>query len=145
MDPDVESFFENYTAAYNRSLGERVDIDAIRACFTDSFIAAGPQGVVAGNNDDTFIERLRKGYEFYKSIGTRHMAVQSVKSHRIDPLHLMATVAYRATYDKDGETVTIDFPVTYLLQHREARLRIFGFIAGDEMELYRQYGLLPDS
>lgn len=145
MEPDVEGFFENYAAAYNRSLGDRVDVDAIRACFTDSFIGAGPQGVVTGNNDDTFTETLRKGYEFYKSIGTTHMAVRSVSSQKIDAQHLMATVSYRATYDKDGKAITIDFPVTYLLQHREAQLRIFAFIAGDEMELYRKYGLVSES
>lgn len=141
MQPDIKAFFEDYAAAYNRSLGDSVDAAAIRASFADSFIGAGPQGVISGDNDETFTETLHKGYAFYKSIGTRHMAVEDVKVTEIDPMHFLATVSYRATYDKDGKEIVIPFSVAYLLQYREAQLKIFAFIAGDEMGLYRQYGL----
>jgi len=144
MQPDFDAFFADYVAAYNRSLGDSVDDAAIRGCFADSFIAAGPQGVMTGNNDETFSDTLRKGYAFYKSIGTRSMAVEGVEVTGIDPMHFLARVSYRAAYDKDGEEIVIPFSVSYLLQYREDRLRIFAFIAGDEMAIYRRYGLVAD-
>lgn len=143
-EPDFDTFFHGYVAAYNRSLGERVDAKAIRSHFSESFIAAGPGSVMTGDNDETFSETLEKGYAFYKSIGTRKMDVTGVEVTDIDEGHYLAKVSYRAEYEKDGETIAIPFSVSYLLETREGRLKIFGFVAGDEMALYRQYGLLPD-
>lgn len=142
MQPDFNAFFETYADAYNRSLGETVDAPAIRGHFAESFIGAGPQGVLIGDNDETFTEALNKAYAFYKSIGMRDMAVRDVTATAIDPLHYLVQVGWRATCDRNGETVTIPFSVAYLLQHRDAQPRIFAFIAGDEMALYRQYGLI---
>ena len=36
------------------------------------------------------------------------------------------------------------FDVTYMLQRRPDGPRIFGFVAGDEMALYREYGLVDE-
>ena len=41
------------------------------------------------------------------------------------------------------EDIAIDFTVTYLLASRGESYEIFAFIAGDEMALYREHGLLP--
>lgn len=143
MQPDIRAFFENYIAACNRSLSASVDSTAIRSSFAESFIGANPQGVVCGDNDEAFTETLLKGYAFYKSIGTRKMALEDVETAKIDPSHFLVTVSYRATYDRNGKAITIPFSVAYLLQHRDGQLKIFGFIAGDEMEIYRHHGLLP--
>ena len=54
-------------------------------------------------------------------------------------------VYYRAAYrKKDGSSLEIPFDVLYLLQRRAAGPKIFAFIAGDEMGLYRRYGLVND-
>ena len=138
MPPDFDRFFRDYAEAYNRSLGERVDYDAISAAFTDCFVAAGPDGVSCGQNDDGFREALDKGYAFYKSIGTRKMSVRRVDVMPIDDRHHMAKVHYHADYQNtSGEAISIDFDVTYVLQTRDGRPRIFAFVAGDEMGVYR--------
>jgi hypothetical protein len=143
MQPDFDRFFRNYVEAYNRSLGERVDHDAIRSKFAGCFIAAGPGGVACGQNDDSFRTALDGGYAFYKSIGTRNLSLRRVDVTPIDQLHHMAKVHYRADYQKkSGEAVSIDFDVTYILQTRDGATRIFAFIAGDEMGVYRQHGLI---
>ncbi len=143
--PDFEDFFHSYVAAFNRSLGESVDAEGIRKHFSDIFIAAGPDSLATGENDDTFSKTLEKGYDFYKSIGTTHMAVESAQPVDIDETHFLVKVGYHATYEKDGDEITIPFEVSYLIEVRNGHPKIFGFVAGDEMALYREHGLVPDA
>jgi hypothetical protein len=145
MQPDFRAFFESYVDAYNRSLGERVDVAGIRKHFADSFIAAGPQGVVTGDNDESFIETLKKGYAFYRAIGTRHLDIHEIDAISIDGMHYQATVSYRARYHKPDAEVTIPFDVTYMLEWRDNQLKIFGYVSCDEMALYRKYGIIHDA
>lgn len=71
---DPEAFFREYAAACERSLGEHVDVAGIRSFFAEAFISAGVNGKVApGLNDESFDDMLRKGYAFYKAIGTASM------------------------------------------------------------------------
>ena len=99
-----------------------------------------------GENNSDFADVLVQGYAFYRSIGARSMAVRAITTTPIDEMHQMARVDYRATYDKpSGETLAIDFAVTYFLAARDQTITIFGFVAGDEMALFRQHGLLGDS
>jgi len=146
MATPVDLFFRGYVNAFNRSLGLEVEVDGIRSHFSDCFVAAGPEGVRCGENDDEFATALRQGFAFYQSIGTRAMAVRNVTTTPIDESHQMARVEYRATYGKpNGETVEIDFAVTYFIAARDQSWTIFGFVAGDEMALYRQHGLVGES
>lgn len=142
MQADFQAFFESYVAAYNRSLGDDVDAAAIRNHFAESFIGAGPQGVMAGNNDETFTQTLKKGYAFYRAIGTKEMALDGLEVSEPEPQHFVVKIAYRATYEKKGKTTVIPFSVTYIVQERDSELRIFAFMAGDEMALYREHGLV---
>jgi hypothetical protein len=146
MPTAVERFFKSYVDAFNRSLGDQVDVEGIRSHFAECFIGAGPGGVRCGENGEEFAETLRQGYRFYTSIGTKAMALRGVTTTPIDDTHQMAKVDYRATYEKpSGENVELDFGVTYLLASSNDSFQIFAFIAGDEMALYRQYGLVPES
>jgi hypothetical protein len=146
MSAAVDRFFRGYVEAFNRSLEESVDVAGIRAHFSPCFVAAGPNGVQCGHNDDAFAETLQKGYAFYKSIGTKAMAVRGVTTTPIDEIHHMAKVDFRASYEKaDGEKIDIDFAVTYMLAARGESFEIFAFVAGDEMALYRKHGLVADS
>jgi hypothetical protein len=142
----IDEFFAGYVDAFNRSLGESVDADGIRRHFSSCFVGAGPQGVHCGQNDDSFTEILEQGYAFYRSIGTRAMAVRDVTTVPIDDQHALARVAYTAHYRKPaGEPVDLDFEVSYVLATRGETYEIFAFVAGDEMALYREHGLVPDA
>ncbi|HEV7765849.1 MAG TPA: hypothetical protein VGQ76_12670 [Thermoanaerobaculia bacterium] len=142
--PDYEAFFREYAAAYERSLGESVDVKAIRGFFAEAFVSASIAGeIAAGKNDETFAETLEKGYVFYKAIGTEAMTVDHVEADALYENHDRVRVFYVARYrKKDGTEITIPFDVLYLLQRRSDGPKIFAFIAGDEMGLYRQYGLV---
>jgi hypothetical protein len=142
--PDYNAFFRDYAAAYERSLGETVDSAAIRSFFAEEFLGAGvDESVRAGRNDDSFEDALQQGYAFYKAIGTKRMRSRKVEVAAIDDGHDLVRVYYTADYEKkDGTAVSIDFDVAYLLQRRKGGPKIFAFIAGDEMGLYRRLGLV---
>lgn len=142
--PDYESLFRDYAAAYQRSLGEVVDSQAIRAFFAEVFMAVSTTGSVkSANNDDEFKQTLEKGFAFVKSIGTQSMAVERVEVQALCEAHDSVRVFYHAGYRRaDGHKLDIQFDVTYLLQRREEEAKIFAFIAGDEMALYKQHGLI---
>ena len=138
----VERFFDEYAAGFNQALGPSPDLDAVASRYTDSFIGAGPKGVSVARNDDAFKETLRKGYDFYRSIGTKEMRVRSVDVVAIDDRHALATVHWGSRYRaRDGRDVSIDFDVHYLLQLIGGVPKVFGFISGDEEALLRQHGL----
>jgi len=144
--PDYEDFFDGYARAFERSLGERVDVAAIRGFFAEAFISAGLNGVAAGANDATFEEKLKAGYAFYKAIGTRSMKVDRVGVDTLYEDHDRVRVFYTAGYRKrDGSEESIAFDVLYLLQRRAGGPKIFGFIAGDEMALFREHGLVDQN
>ncbi len=140
---EIERFFRDYVAAFNRSLGESPDFETVRAAFAPCFVAAGPTGVVCGQNDDEFLNTLEQGYAFYRSIGTRSMTLLKVELTPIDAQHQMARVFYSSEYERqDGRFVNIDFDVTYMLHIENGTPQIFAFVAGDEQALLREHGVL---
>jgi hypothetical protein len=144
MQPDLKAFFDDYCAAFNRSLGERVDADAIIAAFADCFVGASPAGVNCGQNGAHFREVLETGYKFYKDVGTERMNVRGVDVTEIDSAHHIARVSWRADYKRrDGTPVSIDFDVTYILQTQSGQKpKIFAYVTGDEMAALEEHGLL---
>lgn len=153
--PDYEAFFRAYAKAYERSLGDSADVAAdvaagvatIRSFFAEAFVSASVSGqVAAGANDAAFEETLRKMYGFYKAIGTTGMKVDRVEPEVLYENHDRVRVFYSAGYRRrDGTAVSIPFDVLYLLQRRNGGPKIFGFIAGDEMAVYRKLGLVDET
>jgi hypothetical protein len=145
MPRHIPEYFETYADLYNRALDGEDVIDEIMDCFTGEFIAAGPQGVEAAKNGHSFRKMLEKGYKFYREVGTRKMSVRKVEVTDIDSCHAMAKVFYHADYERpDGKPVGIDFDVTYLMDLTGPSPKIFAFVAGDEMQAYKDAGLVPD-
>ncbi|MES2949022.1 MAG: hypothetical protein V4858_10820 [Pseudomonadota bacterium] len=127
-----------------RSLGDSVDAKAIHVFFAEAFLAASTTGqVTVGANDQQFEETLRKGYAFYKAIGAVSMEIDHIESDVLYENHDRVRVFYVAGYrKKDGQTVSLSFDVMYLVQRRLEGPKIFGFISGDEMAVFRQHGLV---
>ncbi len=144
MPHNIPAFFESYANLYNRALAGEDVFEEIMARFSPKFIAAGPDGVSTGKQDGAFRRTLEKGYRFYRSIGTKKMTAKRVEVTPIDGCHTMAKVFYCADYQKkDGSPLRIEFDLTYFLDTSTVKPKIFGFVAGDEMALYRQHGLIP--
>lgn len=145
--PDYQEFFREYANACERSLGDNVDVDAIRSFFAEVFVSASASWQVAtGANDETFEQTLRRRYDFYKAIGTTSMKIDRMETEILYENHDRVRVFYIAGYRKrDGTEVSIPFDVLYLLQRRSGGPKIFGFVAGDEMAVYRAHGLVDET
>ncbi|WP_142701772.1 nuclear transport factor 2 family protein [Bdellovibrio sp. ZAP7] len=138
-----KDFFQKYVKAYNRGLKGDLDTELIQSFFTEHFLAAGPDSVETGSNNITFSATLRKAYSFYQKIGTREMHVRNLMVTPIDRFHDMVKVYYRADYTPQGKPIkSIDFDVTYFIQISDQGPKIFGFVVRDEMQAYRDAGLV---
>lgn len=143
VNASYNNFFAQYLDAYNKALSGHVHIPRLRSFFTDQFLAAGPDSVNTGKNDFFFSMGLRKTYAFYRKIGTQRLSIRNLEITEIDDFHDMVKVFYQADYLKDnGSPVAIDFNVTYFLQRHGHEIKIFSFVAGDEMQAYKEAGLV---
>jgi hypothetical protein len=144
--PDYLAFFRRYADAYEKSLGDTIEVETIRSFFAEEFMGLSiAGGINAGKNDETFIQALQQGYAYYKAIGTVGMRAESVDVMELAQNHDRVRVFYSARYRRrSGEELTISFDVTYLLQRQEHGPKIFAFISGDELGTYRAHGLVDD-
>ena len=146
IDQKLEEFFAEYEARMNKALGAipEVDVEATAGAFADCFIEASPLGVTCGRNDEQFRTVIPQGYEFYRSIGTKSMRIDSLTVTALDDYHSLAKVHWLALYTKkDGSNLTLDFDVIYLVQTIDDKPRIFAYITGDEQKAYQESGLIP--
>ena len=139
----LEKFFQRYERFFMKSLSGEIDRDEMSELYAPEFIAASPLGVLAGKNDAGFLQALSCGYEQYRKIGTKGMGIRGVEMLQIDELHCVANVAWTASYAAaNKQQIDIDFDVHYLMQDLNGKLRIFGWISGNEQELLKQSGVI---
>ena len=139
----LKEFFCRYESFFMKSLYEEIDSEEILNLYASEFIAATPLGVMTGKNDDDFKQALFAGYEQYRKMGTIDMHVCKIKIYPIDEYHGVAHVFWRASYQKsDKSRVDIDFEVHYLMQEIKGKLRVFGWISGNEQEVLKEYGII---
>jgi hypothetical protein len=151
MDTDarlkmIDGFFAAYAAGFNKALADtpEIDVEATAGAFADCFIAADPNGVSCGKNDEEFRTRIPMGFAFYRSIGTKSMKVASLAVTPLDDYHLTANVHWESVYrKKDGSEEEIDFDDIYFVRMVGDQPRIFGYVTGDEQRLLRERGLIP--
>lgn len=145
VDKKLEEFFREYEARFNKSLTGTIDVEATANSFADCFMGANPFGVLCSKNDDQFRIVIPQGYEFYKSIGTKSMSIDSIKVSSLDEYHSMVKVHWRAFYNKrDGSEELIEFDVIYFVQIIDEKPKIFAYITGDEQGVLREKGLIPE-
>jgi hypothetical protein len=141
---NIDEFFARYESNFNRGMGGNdVSNDVINS-FSECFTESTPGGVNCAKNGKEFASKVKQGMEFYRSIGTRSMTISSTDITLLDELHAMAKVYWRYTYEKDRTEGHIDFHVFYFLTTVTGELKIFAFIAGDEMKALREKGLVPE-
>lgn len=139
----LKQFFQRYEQFFMQSLNGELDDTVMSELYASEFIAASPLGVLTGKNDTNFQQALSEGYEQYRKIGTKEMRVRDVEMLPIDDLHCVADVAWTASYEvANGQQVNIDFNVHHLMQNLNGKLRVFGWISGNEQELLKEYGVL---
>lgn len=143
MHEQLKAFFGQYEERFNNALRGNEDARSTAAAFAGCFIGASPAGVQCGTNDETFLENIPKGNAFYRSIGTKRMAITDLEITPLNEMHAMVKAYWHSEYTrKDGQNISIDFDVIYLLQNRHDQWKIFAYITGDEQGEMRKNGLI---
>lgn len=141
----IDNFFSSYEKHFNEAISqEGTDVvDSIKGSFAKCFVESSPVGVICGKNDDTFVARVKQGFAFYRSIGSKAMNIVSKDISILDDLHALVKVSWRYSYVKDSQPGTIDFNVFYFLTFVDGP-KIFAYVAGDEQKALKEKGLIPE-
>lgn len=146
LEHHLDNFFQNYEARIEKALQENpeVDVKATADAFADFFVEASPAGISGGKNDEDFQKQIPKGFEFYRSIGTKSMKVVSKQITQLDAFHTLVKAHWKALYEKtDGTNDEIEFDVIYFVQTLGEKSKIFAYITGDEQKIMKEHGLIP--
>jgi hypothetical protein len=143
MEASVRKLFERYERFFNKSLKGDMDMEEVASLYASDFIAASPAGVMTGKNDDHLKQVMMKGYERYRTIGTKEMRIRAIRISPIDEHHCLAHVAWTATFDRKRQPdVAIDFDVHYFVQRLDGAPKVFGWASGDEQALLKEHGIV---
>ena len=143
MEQAVRQLFERYADFFAKSLAGEPDPEEAATLYAPAFIGATPVGIVTGKNDADFLQAMRAGYAYYRSIGTRQMRIRHLHILRLDDWHCVASVAWTAVYARDDLPETeIDFDVHYMVQMLDGVAKVFGWMSGDEEALLKARGVV---
>ena len=143
METSVRKLFERYERLFNHALGGDTDVREVASLYASCFIAASPNGIMTGKNNDQLKQVMAQGYARYRAIGTKDMRIRNVRISPIDELHCVAHVAWTGTFArKDQADVAIDFDVHYFVRTLGDKSKVFGWVSGDEQELLKKHGIV---
>ncbi|HTE32996.1 MAG TPA: hypothetical protein VK666_21585 [Chryseolinea sp.] len=142
----LEEFFSSYESHFNNAINNSSNVEEdLTASFAECFVESNPAGVMCGQNNSDFAGKIKEGFEFYKSIGTKEMNIISKDITLLDDFHSLVKVLWRYAYSKDEKEGNIDFTTFYLLNTTNGETKIFAYIAGDEQKNLRDRGLVPQT
>lgn len=134
---DYRAFFQQYAAL---SLGD--EPEKLASLYAESFLAAGPTGGAAFQNDEAFLGWLRQVHEFNDQSGMAAMEVIDVRETPISGDYALVTVRWGARFRKTGEE-TIEFDISYILHLSDGGPRVAAYISHeDQEEAMRAHGLM---
>jgi hypothetical protein len=136
-EEQLRTFFGRYATV---SLGP--DPEKLAEFYDTSFLAAGPKGGAAFNNDTAFLSWLREVHDFNVHSGMTSLAAGGIEEIPVSADYTLATVAWAATFRKTGDA-PIPFSISYLLRLSGAELKVAAYISHeDQEETMRASGLL---
>jgi hypothetical protein len=132
----IRNLFVVYEKAFSA-----LDMEKIAGLFADTFISAGPRGMIAQNRSD-FIRLAHTAAEFYKSVGQTSARILSLQETPISNEYTLMKVHWGVTFRKTGDKL-IEFDVSYLVQKTGPEPKIILFIAHqDEEQAMNDMGLM---
>lgn len=136
-DDKLREFFQRYAIA---SLGDAPE--KLAAFYDTSFLAAGPRGGAAFNNDEAFLAWLREVHAFNEKTGMTSMTVGAVSEVPVGAGYSLVAVDWVATFRRTGETA-IGFRISYLLRQAADDWKVAAYISHEHQEeAMRASGLL---
>ena len=135
----VKQFFARYEEGANT-----FDPDLITSQFADSFMGAGPSGVMSGQNDQEFRQAIAQRKEFFQQIGFRSAKVLNVIETPLDESYTMAKVHWHMAFEKEpGNLLEFKFFITYFLYDPGSGPKVVFYIShDDEQQVMKDAGLI---
>jgi hypothetical protein len=135
INPQLEKLFAQYEQAF-----QTLDFKKTSDFFSDSFISAGPRGIIAEDKEE-YLKQAEKATEFYKSAGQTSAKILHEKEIPISENYAMVTIHWGATFEKTGDKL-IEFDVSYIVHLRGNNPELILFISHqDEHEAMKNIGL----
>jgi ketosteroid isomerase-like protein len=135
----VKQLFAQYEKAFSA-----LDFKKIGEFFADTFVSAGPNGVIA-NSKAEYLKLSQKASEFYRSVGQQSAKILSLSESEISNEYSMVKVHWGVTFQKTGNRL-IEFDVSYLIQKTVDPPKIILFIAHqDEAKAMKELGLTENT
>jgi hypothetical protein len=136
MHDNLKKFFAEYEAAF-----QDLDIERQAPLFADTFVSAGPKGVIAQTKAE-FLKLAGQGAAFYKSLGLHSAKILWMQEFPISKNYTMVNVHWGVKFFKTGDT-PIEFDVSYLVHIDGTDCEIILFISHeDEQESMKKLGLI---
>ena len=138
MDESVKKLFAEYEKAF-----AELDFNKSAEFFADTFISAGPRGVIAQSKAE-FLKLAHQATAFYKSLDQTSARILSADETPISNEYSMVKVHWGVTFRKTKDRL-IEFDVTYFVQKIGTEPRIIMFIAHqDEQKAMQELGLISE-
>ena len=136
----LKQFFARYEEGANT-----FDPDLVTSQFAESFMGAGPSGVLCGRNDQEFREAIAQREEFFRQIGFRSARVLDVVETPVDECYTMAKVHWHMAFEKEpGNLLEFKFFITYFLYDPGSGPKVVFYIShDDEQQVMKDAGLIP--
>ncbi len=132
----LDTLFKQYETALNE-----LDLKTISHFYADTFISAGPKGVIAQNKKE-FEEKAEQAVDFYHSVGHKSARIISKRTMPICDKYTMVVIRWGVTFEKTGPKI-FEFDITYIVYETEEEARVVLFISHeDEEEAMKKLGLL---
>lgn len=142
---ETKVFFESYARRSSDALLDppREDLEGMVDSFADYFVGSSPAGVRGGANDAELRAMIPRGFEAYRKMGGKRMAVTGVDVTVLDDLHVMATIGWVFDYVRpgDGKSGSVAFTNRYFLTYASGAPKVFAYITPDEQAAMREHGL----
>ncbi len=136
MDQALKDLFNTYEKAFSA-----LDFEKIAELYADSFMSAGPTGIIARSKAE-FLREARTASEFYRSIGQTSARIISMSESPINEQYSLVTVLWGVTFRKTGDT-PVEFDISYVVYKARAEPRIILFITHqDEQKAMEKLGVL---
>ena len=139
MDKSMKSFFDKYERAFS-------DLDVKRQAelFDDSFLTAGPKGVIARSKEE-FLAMAEQLAAYYRAAGQKSARILSAVETPISPDYSLVEVRWGATFQKTGDRL-IEYEVSYIVRKTGGPRKIVMFVAHeDEEKAMRKLGIMPET
>lgn len=135
-DESIKAIFAEYEKAF-----ASLDFKKSAGFFADTFISAGPRGVIAQSKAE-FIKLANEAADFYRQVGQTSAKIISADETPISNEYSMVKVHWGATFKKTRD-ILIEFDVSYFIFRSVPEPKIIMFIAHqDEQQAMRDLGLV---